>query len=956
LELSVQILTNVLGPAAARVLASFPHTASPGAVNAVTGDSAKDRMLVETSFRLADALGVRDRLGDSVFLHLLALRKSNLGGTRYHVGYLPGEAHFLAFLGAAGNEGRIVLRLPEVGDRELLLQPGDVISLPAGANWLLPHQGDETARWLQFGYKRGSVLLSDAPDGANTGIRLWGPSAGPAWKDLSLPNRGPNGAFVLPVTALPVNPSVPGDILAGRTDTLNDVRLRLAHGPTTVASPLHERLVLPLGGGTAAFSSCLDEALAQATSEAPALILEWVGSPRIGIGDALASDGPIPTQTAYLSQLAVHHQSMSSGEEHRIEIAMGDHLLVLRRGKVAVGGEVLEAPACIFVPTGSVASLSIVQDAELVQVFLGGLNVDLAPQQLPSAGARVAFCIPLGPREHSPDWGLAQRLLETTLLSLLRQTDPNWIAVVVGTDTPELHVPADDRVHYLSITSDTTDGGRAAALQDSVRKRRLAEKRARELGADYVCFLDSDDLMHPDLVQYIRQTQHPYGYAMGSGYIVDYEGADLAPYPVWGGGASLDEISASTVVFSCQTLPEILGNIELQSAGHVRYRLHMHRLGRPLMEVPFRASTYVRFTATNLSYTRFAASARASAFEQLRLTIARNSVRDDVALLEHLGVDQLFAKESQTEGLPGVFAKHLSILVCTHRRPGGLAALLAGLVPQIAGHEDREIIVVNDGTHDSDYSSVIGQYGTAVRYLPLQSGVGIAEARTRAAELARGEYLLFTDDDCEVPPSWVDWVDATLKCEPEVDVVAGYTRPLRLETAGFVGRVQAAFDLLPRPYVLSDTEIIFVTACLAIRKRSFQRVGGFATGSSFAVAAEDTELALRLGRNGARMRVDEDWHVFHQLATSAQSELRRFRRYGYGNRKLAEMPGRPHANQFLRHLRRRDMPGRFVQHFRDNALEADNLKAGRLTRFAGRVLAALMITAYDYGAASNRPG
>ena len=70
-------------------------------------------------------------------------------------------------------------------------------------------------------------------------------------------------------------------------------------------------------------------------------------------------------------------------------------------------------------------------------------------------------------------------------------------------------------------------------------------------------------------------------------------------------------------------------------------------------------------------------------------------------------------------------------------------------------------------------------------------------ARNASAELANGDYLVFTDDDCEPPDWWLDWVQARLEWAPDLDVVAGPTRPLPPARSTFISRVQSGHNVRP---------------------------------------------------------------------------------------------------------------------------------------------------------------
>ncbi len=956
-ETQVQTISGVLSQEVADLLAGFQSVVPAGPIAAVTGDLLKDRMLLDTSIALGETIGMRQRLGACVFLYTLRLVDSEAHPDSQQTEPSRSTVTILVLLRGAGGTGRIVVQIPQLGEQDLTIEPGDAVILPARSQWRLPHTQGGSSRWLLASYASGSNWLDEASAVPKDGVRLWGQPAGGKWQDVSLPIRGKLSAMTIAVTARPLDLVAAGELFSGRTDTFHDLRVSLVHEPGPPTSAQHEMLALPLSGGVPLFRQLNQQSVLPPAAQGPLLTFEWATSPLLRGSYGSDGAGAPPQATPYLTGLKIEPSALAPGVRQEFPVMMGDRILLLRRGELETAAGQLAAPAMLFVPTGSITDVTAVDDVELLLVSLERAHVPLADPVTGPAGARVAFCIPIAPRRRTADWALASHLFNAALRSIHAQTAPNWIIVAVGSECPDINVPVDERFHFIASTRDVTDGTLGAAFLDGSNKRYLAEQRARELGADYLFFSDWDDLVHPDFVRFIRATRHPYGYVAGRGYMIDFERQDIAPFPTGPAGPSLDEISTSTLVFNAHALPTIMGGTEREISSHIRQRLLMHMSGRPLMELPFPAVAYMRYVTNNLSNMMYGeAPSDGTQLPPMRQAIVDNSLRNDAGIRADFGLDQLFESAPARQAPILMGPKRLSVLICTHRRPEGLAALLAQLVPQVARHTDREIIVVNDGTHDARYSTIIGSHGRAVRYLALPHNQGIARARNRAAELALGEYLVFTDDDCEVPPSWLDWVDASLKAYPELDAVAGFTRPLRPETASFMGRVQAAFDLLPRPVTMGEVDLSLPTACLALRASTFRRAGGFATGASYAIASEDTELAIRLARSGARIRLDKDWHVFHLLATSIAAEVRRFRRYGYGNRQIANMPLPPRGHLLLRGWRVRDMPSHFLRHYRNRKSQGDAYEGGWFEKRLARAVAALVATAYDYGAATNRPG
>lgn len=98
----------------------------------------------------------------------------------------------------------------------------------------------------------------------------------------------------------------------------------------------------------------------------------------------------------------------------------------------------------------------------------------------------------------------------------------------------------------------------------------------------------------------------------------------------------------------------------------------------------------------------------------------------------------------------------LSVVVCTRDRADRLARLMDSLCRlDVPPELEWELLVVDNGSRD-ETPRVANSYGER---LPLRVVVettpGLSRARNRALDTARGDALLWTDDDTTVPSGWL---------------------------------------------------------------------------------------------------------------------------------------------------------------------------------------------------------
>lgn len=167
-----------------------------------------------------------------------------------------------------------------------------------------------------------------------------------------------------------------------------------------------------------------------------------------------------------------------------------------------------------------------------------------------------------------------------------------------------------------------------------------------------------------------------------------------------------------------------------------------------------------------------------------------------------------------------------TIVIPTRDRPRRLAACLDAIAGLRFPVERFETIVVDDGGSTSLESMVCGVASGARVRMVRQPGSGPGTARNRGASEARGEVLVFLDDDCAPDPAWLDELDLALAAMPGAGV--GGRTVNALPGNPYSSASQALIDYLYEYYNREAAkEPMFTTSNLALPREEFQRIGGF---------------------------------------------------------------------------------------------------------------------------------
>lgn len=231
----------------------------------------------------------------------------------------------------------------------------------------------------------------------------------------------------------------------------------------------------------------------------------------------------------------------------------------------------------------------------------------------------------------------------------------------------------------------------------------------------------------------------------------------------------------------------------------------------------------------------------------------------------------------------------VSIILLTHNR----ADLTYDCLETVLAHSDRpyELIIIDNGSRDETGALLDRLAGIGL--VRNTENRGFAAGCNQGAELARGKYLLFLNNDTQVTPGWlsglVDLMDSTPSCGA---VGAKLVRPDgSLQEAGSIlGPFGEAIgygrgDHPLKPEYSYVREVDFCSgACLLVRKELFQALGGFDERFSPAYY-EDCDLCLGLAHRGYKVLYHPGVTVFHHEYAGSGNGARA-RRYMAQNREL----------------------------------------------------------------------
>jgi glycosyltransferase involved in cell wall biosynthesis len=247
----------------------------------------------------------------------------------------------------------------------------------------------------------------------------------------------------------------------------------------------------------------------------------------------------------------------------------------------------------------------------------------------------------------------------------------------------------------------------------------------------------------------------------------------------------------------------------------------------------------------------------------------------------------------------------VSVAICTWNRAGLLDQSLTSMHNlQIPPQTDWELIIVNNNCTDTT-DDVISKHEAILPIRRLfEPQQGKTYALNLASQAAKGEYIIWTDDDVLIDPDWIAFYVEAFKQWPESSIFGGPVKPFLVGNPprwlmdalviSRVGDVYAAIDFGQEPIRLNRGQepygVNWAVRTKEQRKYLYDTTLGPDKGSK--IGYEETDVIQRMFADGLEGRWVPNAWVTHYIPENRQT-IKYIRKYhtGLGERKALQIYG-----------------------------------------------------------------
>jgi GT2 family glycosyltransferase len=225
----------------------------------------------------------------------------------------------------------------------------------------------------------------------------------------------------------------------------------------------------------------------------------------------------------------------------------------------------------------------------------------------------------------------------------------------------------------------------------------------------------------------------------------------------------------------------------------------------------------------------------------------------------------------------------LSIIIPTYNRLKLLEKCLDSLCQQLYPKDKYEVIIVDDGS-DEEMQNFVSSYKKQDCNFSFykQTSNGPAAARNLGAKHAKGNFLVFIDDDCFAPDNFLNQINKCLNEYPGMAAYVGAVIPIfnhrvLRHLKGFYEKKFSKANAFIANHITPKTELR--TDCSVVNKDNFNAIGGFDIEFKRA-SGEDVDLGFRLLENHYKILFTNQILIYHCQRSTLNSTIRRFTIFG----------------------------------------------------------------------------
>jgi len=217
----------------------------------------------------------------------------------------------------------------------------------------------------------------------------------------------------------------------------------------------------------------------------------------------------------------------------------------------------------------------------------------------------------------------------------------------------------------------------------------------------------------------------------------------------------------------------------------------------------------------------------------------------------------------------------VSVVICSYNRAAHIGGALASLYQQTASKDHFEVIVVDnnstDGTEQvvakwrSDHTDGHFHYSTETKQ-------GASFARNTGAQLAKGQWLCFMDDDAIATPSYIENIIQHIHTKPEAIGFGGRIIPKYIPSepkwmSYYVSSLVGNFDYAPTACAFEHGKYP-IESNMIVKKDVYDAIGGFNTlipgvVGTLRIGGEGKELFYKILALGYTIYYDPSICVHH---------------------------------------------------------------------------------------------